>query len=72
LERDWVATPNGSEKVDAVQAFAWNPSLQGAKAEDTVLLHNGEIEILTATPELPVIETTVGGKVYRSAGVFLP
>lgn len=72
VERDWVATPNGTEKVDAVQAFAWNPSLQGAKAEDTVLLQNGEIEILTATPELPVIETTVGGKVYRSAGVFLP
>jgi Xaa-Pro dipeptidase len=72
LERDWVATPNGAQKVDAVQAFAWNPSLQGAKAEDTVLLQNGEIEILTATPDLPVIETTVGGKVYRSAGVYLP
>lgn len=71
-ERDWVATPNGTEKADAVQAFAWNPSLQGAKAEDTVLLRNGEIEILTATPELPVIETSVGGKVYRSAGVYLP
>jgi Xaa-Pro dipeptidase len=72
LERDWLATPKGTQKVDAVQAFAWNPSLQGAKAEDTALLHNGAIEILTATPDLPVIETTVGGKVYRSAGVFLP
>ena len=72
LERDWVATPNGTQKVDAVQAFAWNPSLQGAKAEDTVLLQNGEIEILTATPDLPIIETAVGGKIYRSAGVYLP
>jgi Xaa-Pro dipeptidase len=72
LERDWVATPNGTETVDAVQAFAWNPSLQGAKAEDTVLLCDGAIEILTATPDLPVIETSIGGKVYRSPGVFLP
>lgn len=72
LERDWVALPNGTQTVEAVQAFAWNPSLQGAKAEDTVLLRDGAIEILTATPDLPVIETTVAGKVYRSAGVFLP
>lgn len=71
-ERDWVATPSGTQRVDAVQGFAWNPSLQGAKAEDTVLLNNGEIEILTATPDLPVIETKLGGKVYRSPGVFLP
>lgn len=72
LERDWVATPDGAERVDAIQGFAWNPSLNGAKAEDTALLQDGEIEIVTATPELPVIETNVSGKVYRSAGVFLP
>jgi Xaa-Pro dipeptidase len=71
-ERDWVATPNGSQRVEAVQGFAWNPSLQGAKAEDTALLRNGEIEIVTATPELPAIEAEAGGKVYRSAGVYLP
>jgi antitoxin VapB len=72
VERDWVATPNGTERVQAVQGFAWNPSLQGAKAEDTALLRNGEIEIVTATPELPVLSTEIGGKVYRSAGVYLP
>jgi antitoxin VapB len=71
VERDWVATPKGTERVQAVQGFAWNPSLKGAKAEDTTLLRNGEIEVVTATPELPVIEAEVGGKVYRSAGVYL-
>jgi Xaa-Pro dipeptidase len=70
-ERDWVATPHGTERVAAVQGFAWNPSLQGAKAEDTALLRDGEIEIVTATPELPVIESILDGKVYRSAGVLL-
>lgn len=72
VERDWVATPDGTQRVDAVQGFAWNPSLQGAKAEDTALLRDGAIEIVTATPDLPVIETEIGGGTYRSAGVYLP
>jgi Xaa-Pro dipeptidase len=72
LERDWVATPAGSQTVDPVQAFAWNPSLQGAKAEDTVVLSDAAIENLTATPDLPVLETVLDGKLYRSAAVYLP
>ena len=70
-ERDWVVTPKGTERVIAPQAFAYNPSLRSAKAEDTVLLANGAIEVLTATPELPVIESAVEGITYRSAGVLV-
>jgi hypothetical protein len=36
-----------------------------------VILSGGKIEYLTATPELPVIEATVNGKVYLSAGVLV-
>lgn len=72
LERDWVATPTGTQVVDPVQAFAWNPSLQGAKAEDTVLLCDGAIENLTPTPDLPAIDSVLDGRLYRSAGVYLP
>jgi antitoxin VapB len=71
LERDWVATPTGTQTLASAQGLAWNPSLQGAKAEDTALLRDGAIEILTATPELPVIECAVDGTRYRSAGVLL-
>ena len=70
-EREWVATPNGTEVVVNNQAFAWNPSIRGGKAEDTVLLRDGQIEYLTATPELPVIEATVNGTVYTTAGVLV-
>jgi antitoxin VapB len=70
-ERDWVITPHGTERVTAPQAFAYNPSLRGAKAEDTVLLADNKIEVLTATPELPTIEATVEGVTYRSAGVLV-
>lgn len=70
-EREWVATPTGSETVVNNQAFAWNPSIRGGKAEDTVLLRDGQIEWLTATPELPVIDASVNGKAYPAAGVLI-
>jgi Xaa-Pro dipeptidase len=70
-EREWVATPNGKETVVNNQAFAWNPSIRGGKAEDTVILRDGKIEWLTATPELPVIDAEVNGKVYPAAGVLV-
>jgi antitoxin VapB len=70
-EREWVATPKGTEVVVNNQAFAWNPSIRGGKAEDTVFLRDGKIEWLTATPELPVIEASVEGAVYPAAGVLV-
>jgi Xaa-Pro dipeptidase len=70
-EREWVATPKGAEIVENHQAFAWNPSIRGAKAEDTVLLRDGKIEWLTATPELPVIEAVLNGTKYPAAGVLV-
>ena len=70
-EREWVATPNGKETVVNNQAFAWNPRIRGGKAEDTVILRNGKIERLTATPELPVINAEANGTVYPAAGVLV-
>ena len=70
-ERDWLITPRGTERVVAPQAFAYNPSLCGAKAEDTVVLANGRIEILTETPTLPKIETVLDGVSYHSAGILV-
>jgi len=70
-EREWVATPTGADAVVNGQAFAWNPSIRGGKVEDTVLLRDGNIEILTATPQLPVIDATVNGANYPAAGVLV-
>jgi antitoxin VapB len=70
-EREWVATPEGKETVVNNQAFAWNPSIKGGKTEDTVVLSDGKIEWLTATPELPVINATANGTVYPAAGVLV-
>jgi antitoxin VapB len=70
-EREWLATPEGKETVVSNQAFAWNPSIRGGKAEDTVILSDEKIEWLTATPELPVIEATVNGTIYPAANVLV-
>ena len=70
-EREWLATPAGTERVVNNQAFAWNPSVAGGKAEDTVLLRNGNIELLTPTPDLPVVSTSAGEHAVESAGVLV-
>jgi Xaa-Pro dipeptidase len=70
-EREWLATPAGKEIVIENQAFAWNPSIRGGKVEDTVVLHDGTIESLTDTPDLPLVETELNGLAYRSAGVLI-
>jgi antitoxin VapB len=70
-EREWVATPTGAEIVVNRQAYAWNPSAKGGKVEDTVVLQDGAIEILTGTDTFPTVETMIGGQSYRSAGVLL-
>ena len=70
-EREWVALPKGTETVVNRQAFAWNPSARGGKVEDTVVLQDGAIEVLTETTEFPVVVTSAGGVSYRSAGVLL-
>ncbi len=71
LEREWVAAPGGTEVVQTAQAFAWNPSCRGGKVEDTVLLVDGRLEVLTRTPGLPEVVTEAGGAPYTSSGVAL-
>jgi Xaa-Pro dipeptidase len=45
--REVIAAPGAQQVIREGQAFAWNPSLQGAKAEETFVLGAGGPEILT-------------------------
>jgi len=57
LAREIVANPTTTELLGSHMAFAWNPSLPGAKIEDTfVILGNGKLENLTFEPNWPHVE----------------
>jgi Xaa-Pro dipeptidase len=45
--REIIATPGTQQEIRESQAFAWNPSLEGAKAEETFVLRSDGPEILT-------------------------
>jgi antitoxin VapB len=45
--RDTLAVPGAVEPVRAPQAFAWNPTVPGAKSEDTVLCSDDGCALLT-------------------------
>ncbi len=44
--REVIAAPGGAHEIATGQAFAWNPSLPGAKAEETFVLTAGGPEVL--------------------------
>jgi Xaa-Pro aminopeptidase len=45
--REVIANPEARQEIREGQAFAWNPSLQGAKAEETFMLGTEGPEIFT-------------------------
>ncbi|HET7325042.1 MAG TPA: aminopeptidase P family protein, partial [Halococcus sp.] len=59
--REWTATPTNTKKILMPMAYAWNPTVEGAKSEDTVLVSEDGFETLTTTGEWPAREIEVDG-----------
>ncbi len=51
--REWIATPESGARVHLPQGYAWNPTVRGAKSEDTVLVTADGLEVLTTTDDWP-------------------
>jgi antitoxin VapB len=68
--RDWVAHPASAEAVQNSQAFAWNPTVTGSKAEETCIATAEGVEVITTTPNWPQIPVRVGGREYLSPDVL--
>lgn len=58
LSREWVASPSSpaSLQIKSGMALAWNPSVRGAKIEDTVLLTDQGLQVLTLDPQWPTFQ----------------
>lgn len=55
--RDIVATPDTHDRLEANRVVAWNPSIPGAKIEDTFVLHSdNRLENLSFDPQFPHVE----------------
>lgn len=52
-EREYKAFSGGKQLMLDRQAFAWNPTLPGVKAEDTVVLNGDGLELLSDTGDWP-------------------
>ena len=68
--RDWVAHPASDETVQDRQAFAWNPTITGSKAEETCIASAEGVEVITTTPNWPQIHVRVGGREYLAPDVL--
>ena len=68
--RDWVAHPASNDVVRPNQAFAWNPSITGTKTEETAILIDDELHVITASGGFPKITTNIDGEEYFSPGIL--
>ena len=69
--REWVAHPGSEEVVQGPQAFAWNPSITGTKIEETALVIDGRIELITTSPGWPSIAITAQGVELAAPGILI-
>ena len=68
--REWIAHPASEEKVEARQAFAWNPSITGTKVEETALLDESGLQLITASPDWPAHPISVRGVTMAAPAVL--
>jgi Xaa-Pro dipeptidase len=68
--REWVAHPASREVVQSCQAFAWNPSITGSKVEDTALVVGDSVEIITSSPDWPVLALTSHDQPLHAAHIL--
>jgi Xaa-Pro aminopeptidase len=53
LGREWIGTPGGEEPISLPMTYAWNPTAVGVKNEETVLVTENRIEVLSKTGAVP-------------------
>jgi Xaa-Pro aminopeptidase len=56
--------------VEVGHAVAWNPTVQGAKAEDTFLVGESENELVSNSSSWPTVEVEVDGRAFARPAIL--
>ena len=70
-DREYCIYPHIDGTVQENQAFAWNPTITGAKIEDTIISYKDSIEVITVSKDWPMIPITVNGKIYKQPDILI-
>lgn len=72
-DREFLVVPGAKQGTIAnLQAIAWNPSVPGAKSEDTMLVSEDGLQIVTgASGEWPMIDVEVDRAVVRRPDILV-
>lgn len=70
-DREYVIYPGIKQVVQERQAFAWNPTITGAKVEDTIIAFKDHIEVVTNTGNWPMIIVELNGKKYPQPAILI-
>lgn len=71
LARELKADRHASHIIRANEIYAWNPSIKGAKAENTILVTKQGNENLTYTGRFPCYEFVIDGKTILSEDLLI-
>ena len=69
--REYLGNSNSNDVVAQGQAYAWNPSITGAKSEDTILVGETHNEIVTAISGWQTIRVTVDDHVIERPAILV-
>lgn len=70
-DREWVVYPNIDAQILPNQGFAWNPTITGAKVEDTFVSTDSGNIIVTRSGKWPMINVELDGYVFPQPGVLI-
>jgi len=70
-DREYIMYPGNMNVVQNKQAFAWNPTMEGTKIEETIITYQDSIEVITKSKNWPMINVELNGKEYPQPGILL-
>jgi len=71
LPREIFAQPDETEVIAEQQAFAWNPSIRGTKSEDTIILGPSGPQVITQTPDWPIVSVTIDNQTISRPAILV-